>query len=936
MLKINDTTHNSKNRDMIQPEPILATKLLVPYPRTDLVPRPHLIERLDQGMNCTLTVISASAGFGKTTLLSEWCAILQERNTRLAWLSLDADDNDPTRFLVYLIRSLGTLEDDVAEGALSLLVSPSPPTIETVITALINRLAEMDDDFVFILDDYHTVTSNPIHRAMAFLLDHVPRQMHLVIAGRTEPPLPLARLRGNGQLIEFGAADLRFSRKEAAVFLRQIVSPDLTDQEIDVLASKVEGWVAGLQMAALTMRGQKDASHYIENFAGDDRNIQDYFLEEVLLKQTEEVQTFLLETSILDRVTGSLCNAVTGRNDGQIMLDKLERANLFIGHLDTTRKWYRYHRLFLDHLRQRLWHIDAEKIQGLHLRASKWYAENNLLDEALGHAMASKDYKWLIELLSMAGWPMLMHGEVNILLACLEALPEETVRSQPRLSLLHAWALLRSIRFDDVERRLNDAEKGLDQEEMNEEEQQDSSLEVRNMLGAVAALRASLASNLGDVSRTIAFSQKALEYISDENSEFNEITSVLRGIVARNLGEAYAGKDDLNAAIRAHTEAIALSQPAGDLFETVIAESRLGTLYELKGHLHQAAKTYYQALETAEKQESEPIPISALAHLGLAEILREWNRLSEARDHIERAIETNWNWKQTILLPEAYANLARVMYAQGDIDEAFETLAQAKQVAQEQRFLRISGYISTVEARIWLGTGNLERTMGWARELGMSADDDLSHVPFHILRSRYITLARLHIARDELDIAAALLDRLLTAAEDAGRMGGLIEILVCQAMVLQTKSDIPQAVAKLKRALILAEPEGYIRTFSQEGVAMARLLGRVMKEQGARTPYTSYEVLSRYVGRLMSALEPDIETSSEKTGAAQPLLEPLSDRELEVLQLLANGLSNREIADKLYVAVNTIKTHIRNIYGKLYVRSRTQAVARANDLNLLE
>jgi len=930
-------THTRDKEDLGTSEPILATKLLVPRPRPDLVSRPRLLARLDEGLDCRLTVVSASAGFGKTMLLGEWCASLRDRNTPVVWLSLDEDDNDPTRLWVYLIRTLGALKEGLAEDVLSLLVSPSRPPLETVITTLINALSSIEEDFVLILDDYHVIVSESIHDSLAFLIEHEPPQMHLVVAGRTDPPLPLARLRGSGQLAELGVADLRFTLPESAEFLQRTMNFTPSGEDVAVLHGRTEGWVAGLQMAVLSMRGPEEAgAAYIASFAGDDRNVKDYLLEEVLLKQPGAIQDFLLKTSVLDRVSGPLCDALTGRADGQETLETLERANLFIASLDTKRQWYRYHRLFLDLLRQRLAQTAPDEIPVLHLRAAHWYADHDLLDEALGHGMASGDFQQLVQLLDRAGWPMLMHGEVNLLLECLEALPEEMVRSRPRLSLYHAWALLRATQFDEVEQRLNDAEKGLGTEQGKPEEGAgESPLQVRSMLGAVAALRASLANSLGDTSRTVAFSRKALEHLSGDDPITREATQVLRGIVSRNLGDAYAGKEDLDAAVRAQIEAIALSQSAGDLFEAVLAASRLGTLYELKGQLRQAARTYREALRIAAGADGQPLSVSALVHMGLGDVLREWNDLGEAESHARQAISIFQASGQPIFLPQALALRARVQHARGDTGEALKTLNEARQTAFEQKYVRAEGFVMASQARIWIEVGHLEAADQWAAEAGLSAKDDLSRFPFRTLRNRYITLARLLAARDRSEESLGLLDRLRAAAEATGRMGGLIEVLVCQAMVQQKLGRLGEAVASLKRALGLGEPEGFVRTFADEGSPMARLLARVMKEQGARTPYTSYAVLADYVGRLMAALEPELYAAPDKPGAPQPLIDPLSDRELEVLKLLASGMSNREIGERLFVAVNTVKTHVRNIYGKLYVRNRTQATARAQELNLL-
>jgi len=676
------------------------------------------------------------------------------------------------------------------------------------------------------------------------------------------------------------------------------------------------------------MQGLKDISGYIKTFAGDDRGIMDYIIEEILLKQPEEVQGFLIKTSILHRLTALLCNAITGRTDGQEMLEELERTNLFITSLDNKRHWYRYHRLFVDTLHHRLERLKPELIPELHHRASVWYESNNLPDEALGHALAGGDYERLIHLLEQTGWPMLMQGEVSLLLECLDALPNEMIRSRPRLSIFYAWALLRGIRFEDVESRLDDAEQRLSLNDTENKAPESAKPQVRDMLGTVAALRASLAANTGDVPRSIELSRQALEYLSEDNL-------VLRGVVARNLGDAYQGEDDLAAAIEAQTEAIAISQAAGDTFEAVFATSRLGRLHEIQGHLHQAAKAYRQALQIAGKHDGPPTPIAALAHMGLGEVLREWNDLNDALHHQTRAIELYEKWGRPILLPDSYAYLARVKYAQGDIRGSLIALEEAKRIAQENHFTQTISRISGIQARLWVRMGNLDAATTWMHESGMSLDDDFNHVPFRTLQLTYLSLARLLLARNETDKALDLLERLLQAAETSGRTGGLIEVLVCKSLASQKLNEKAQAVSTLQRALSLGEPEGFIRSFVTEGPPMAILLTATLNEQCELPGESLYKVSADYINKLILALEIVGQRLPPKIDFDYPLVEPLSEREFEVLKLLAAGLSNREIAQRLYVAVNTIKTHIRNIYGKLDVRSRTQAIAQAKKLNLL-
>ncbi|MBW2623221.1 MAG: hypothetical protein JRD68_09975, partial [Deltaproteobacteria bacterium] len=845
------------------------------------------------------------------------------------WFSLDEDDNNPTRLWVYLINSLSALESGVGENALSMLLSSEAASLESVITSLINDLAAVEGKFTLVLDDYHVITLETIHQSIDFFVEHLPPQMHLVIAGRTEPSLPLALLRSRGEIMEFGAGDLRFSEEEAGHFLNELMGLNLSADDVAALENRTEGWIAGLQLAALSMQGQQNPSAYIESFAGDDRNIMDYLIEEVLEKQPSDIQSFLMETSILDRVTGSLCDAVTGRNNGQEMLEMLEQVNLFITSLDNKRKWFRYHRLFLDLLRHRLEQYEPEKITGLHHRAALWYESHNLYDEALGHGLASGDHEQLGRLLESSGEPVIMHGEVNLLLECLEALPDEMIRARPRLSLYYAWASLRGAhtRLADVEMRLIDAEMGLDGAEQAVAETDEP--HVREILGQVAALRGALALRFDDEeSYTLELSKQALEYLPEDSL-------ALRGVVARSLGDIYERKDDLAAAIQAQSEALSMSKSAGDIFESVFAASRLGRLYEAQGQLHLAAGIYREALQRVGLHEGPEIPVAGLAYMGLGEILREWNDLESASAHLSDAIELYQKWGEPTMLPEGFAFLSRVKHAQGDNDSALELIETAKRLAQDYNITSMIPRISGIQARLWVRVGKLEEATRWLHESGKSVDDDFSNLTFRVLQYEYVSLARVLTAVGELDKAIYLFGRLLEAAEPSGRIGGIIEILVLRAIALQNQGKMDQALEDFRRALYLGNPEGFIRSFVAEGPPLPLLLATILEDSVKKRQKEQYPISIEYLRTLLTAFE--VSSKERKNGkiSGQPLAEPLSERELEVLSLLESGLSNREIGEALYVAVNTVKTHIRNIYGKLSVRSRTQAVARAKSLGLL-
>jgi len=922
-------------------EPLLMTKLLIPPARTDLVRRTRLFERLNDGIKRKLTIVSAPAGFGKTTLLSAWTDTRPNGKSHTAWLSLDEEDNDPVRFWVYFIKALGTLQTQVkiGENALPLLTSPAPPQTESVLTSLINELAAIPEDFIVILDDYHIIRALPIHQSLSFMLDYLPPNMHLILSGRGEPPLPLARLRAADQLIELGSADLRFTLTESETFLNQIMGFSIPSEDVAVLEARTDGWIAGLQMAAFSMQTQENVSSFIDSFAGDDRNIQDYLTEEVLARQPRNIQTFLMKTSILDRVTGPLCDAVIGDENrpaghtgrearGQETLEALERSKLFLISLDNKRQWYRYHPLFRDVLRRLLDQEDPSHIQELHRRASRWYEVNGLPDEALGHALAAQDFNSLLRLLERTGWPMLLHGEVNLLLQCMEALPAEMIRARPRLSLFHAFALLRSEQFEGVEPLLRDAEQGFGL--MNGERKDKavaSEVEERELRGAMAAIRAKLSLDLGDVPRTIELSRQALEYLSERNL-------FLRGIVAMNLGDAYTGRDDLEAAIKAHSEASAISRAAGDTFETVLAVSKLGRLYATQGHLNLAVNSYREALEIAQPDKGPPTPAAALANMGLGEVLLEWNELDTAAGHLSKAIDLFETWGHNKLLVDSYIILSRIQYAQKKAGESLRTIKAAERLARRHNYTLASLSIAGIQARNWAITGNIQAAMAWIQSSNLKPDDDFSSHYSRLVRSQYATLARVLIAQGEIGQAMELLERLEKIAQQTGRMGNLIEVLVYTALAFKAQGDINEAVLALIEGLKLGESEGFIRTFLAEGPLVAELLNTVIQRRQKKSPDPSQDLSKDYLNKLASAFELETTPTTSQRKLKQPLAEPLSEREIEVLQLLIAGRSNKDIGEELFVAVNTVKTHIRNIYAKLGVQSRTQAVAKVKELNL--
>jgi len=884
-----------------QTNPLLRTKLYIPPARLDLVPRPRLTERLNEGMTRKLTLISAPAGFGKTTLLSEWVG---GSEWPVAWVSLDEGDNDPARFLAYFIAALDTLQAGVGENALALLHSPQPPPIESVLTSLINAITTIPDDFVFVLDDHHVIEAQPIHHALAFLLDHLPPRMHLVIAGRADPRLLLARLRGRGQLSELREADLRFTPDETATFLNQVMGLNLSDEDVAALEARTEGWIAGLQMAALSMQGRKDAPGFIAAFTGSHRYVLDYLIEEVFQQQPADVQDFLLKTSILNRFTAPLCDAVTERDNSREVLLALEQANLFIVPLDESRQWYRYHRLFGELLRQQLRTVEMQDlVPVLHKRASRWYETNGFLADAVHHALAAHDWERATTLILDVGESMLKRGEVVTLLGWFQALPEDVVRARPQLCLNYSWALILTGQLDAAESYLGQAEAAACGEPCRTTQDETA------LLGDIVAAQAYIARIRGDDCRTIELSQRALSLLPQTDPD-------ARSIVALNLGIAHWSSGHLTEAEQALTEAEHAAQQSGNHYARLTALGFLGVVQAAQGRLHQAAELLQQAIRAGGQS-----PATALAHNELSALLYEWNDLEAAADHLQRGIELGQRSGNVEVQIGGYRTLARLKQAQGDASTALDTLQKAHQLARDSDvppLMRARN--AACHFQIALAQDDVATGIRWAEQV----TDDADASPFYPLLG--LAPAHLLLAQDQREAASEHLAACYEKAIRAGWQFGVVEVRVLQALAAPTPTA---ALAFLADALALAQPEGYIRTFVDKGEPMAALL-REAASQG---------IAPDYVAKLLAAFETEAQERRRPRKAtappAQPLIEPLSERELEVLQLLVAGRTYHEIAQTLFVSVNTVKTHLKNIYGKLGVHNRREAATKAKELHLL-
>jgi LuxR family maltose regulon positive regulatory protein len=909
--------------------------------------RPRLIEQLNEGLHRKLTLISAPAGFGKTTLVTEWLDMLRsdakneiQAENKVAWLSLDEGDNDLARFLTYFIAALSQIEGiDAAfgKGALSMLQSPQSPPTEAILTSLINEFAEITDKFIFVLDDYHLIEAQPINDALAFTLEHLPPQMHLVFVTREDPHLPLARLRSQDQLTELRARDLRFTSSETAEFLNQVMGLDLSEENIAELENRTEGWIAGLQLAAISLQGKEDTTKLIKSFSGSHRLVLDYLIEEVLDQQPESVQIFLLQTAILERLNGFLCDAITGQDNGQQTLEKLERSNLFIVPLDEERRWYRYHHLFAELLRQRLHQTAAlstgDEVRGaaeLHKRASVWYEDNGLESEAFHHAVAAEDFERAANLAELA-WPAMDRSfQLATWLSWVKALPDELICARPVLCVGYAWALLNAGEFEAAEARLLDAERWLEPTTDRSERREEPSIKMvvvddeqfLSLPISIASARAYLAQALGDVPGTVKYARRALDLIP-EGDYF------ARGRAAVLLGLAQWASGDLDAAHRSFADAMASFQMVGNILFAISFTFILADIRIAQGRLHEAINTYEQSLHLAGEKGDPALQGTEALYTGLSELHCEQGDMETARQHLLRSGELG-ELGEEYLYRWCLAQ-ARLKIAQGDLDGALDQLDEA-----ERHYLRgpIPDVrpVSALKTRVWVRQGRLTEALSWACERSLTVEDDLSY----LREFEHITLVRVLIAQymyDRVDSSInevmGLLGRLLEATEEGGRTGSIIEILVLQALAHDTQGDISSALVSLERALTLAEPEGYVRIFVEEGPPMAQLLNEAL----------NCGITTDYVRQLLGAF-PDAELeqvdSVKRQAPGSELVDHLSEREIDVLQLIAAGHKYQEIAERLVISLNTVRHHTKNIYSKLEVNNRTQAIKKANDLNLLQ
>jgi LuxR family maltose regulon positive regulatory protein len=908
---------------------LLATKLYIPAPRPDRVPRPRLTARLEAGAAGPLTLISAPAGFGKSTLLSEW---IHTGGRPVAWVSLDEGDNDPIRFLGYLVTALQKLRPGLGEDALTAIrhtQHPTPRTLDPILTGLLNEIHAVDGDLVVVLDDVHVLDGPEIHRILQLLLDRLPPCLHLVLATRVDPPLHLSRLRARGQLTELRARDLRFTSQEAADFLNQAMRLSLSTADVEALEERTEGWAVGLQMAALSLQGRRDVEGFIAQFTGSHRFVLDYLTDEVLSRQPEPVRDFLLRTSILTRLSAPLCDALlgaigeqNGRSDAQAILETLDAANLFLIPLDDTRTWYRYHHLFGTLLRHQLERqgIPAE-VNALHERAGDWYAAHGYPEDALEHALAAGALDRATDLISEHAMPRLMAADAGTVIRWIRALPPEWLDRRPELRLTYAWALVAQLELKEAESQVRTAERAL--------------ADAPDALGTELAahlltLRGLLTRSAGRTREAIGLYRRAFDLL-EEDAHF------LRGLLSLELGTAYLTTDEPAAAERAFEEARTASEQAGNAFGVLGAEWHLAEIQIARGRLHEALALARRSQRWAEERGGRNAPGAAMAHGVLAEIQREWNDLPAAVELAGRAWELGKRGEIANGLLVGSLYMARVLQSLEDFPGALAALGRAEEIMQRTGQPGWIAIIDLLRCGIQLTQGWVDKdlaateaAMRWARDFGLldgwreGFEEKLPGL--HRLEFPYLIVARILVLQRETGTALELLAGARERAERTGRMRSVIEILTLEALVRDSRGEREPALACLRRALALAEPEGFVRIFVDEGPELAGLVRQAAP--GAVSP--------EYARRLAEAFgEEAPPPPPPPRPVSQPLREPLSDREIEVLQLIATGLSNADAGRKLFIASSTVKKHLENIYAKLGTRNRTQAIARAREAGLL-
>ncbi|MFC2165951.1 LuxR C-terminal-related transcriptional regulator [Acidobacteriota bacterium] len=905
--------------------PFLTTKIYVPQLRPALVPRPRLIKRLSEGMEHKFVLVSAPAGFGKTTLLSDWA---RQDKFPVAWFSIDSSDNNPVLFYSYVIAALQTVDKNIGKAALGMLQSPHPPPLESALITALNSIPPCLHHFALVLDDYHLVDNVKIHNALAFLIDHLPTQMHLILATRADPPFHLARLRARNQLSEIRAIDLCFTAEEIEDLFSVRLGLELSKNDIEMLVSRTEGWISGLQLAAHSLRERSDKSAFIKEFKGDNRHIVDYLGEEVLNHQPEAIQNFLMQTSILNRMSAPLCEAITKQSDCQNMLDELDKADLFIFPLDSERHWFRYHHLFADLLQQRLGQFQGDMVRELHRRACEWYLRNEYREEAMEHALAAENFEQVSDLLEGLAESVWDRDQQVSMLRWFAAIPDEMLSSRLNLLIYYARSLNMAGREEEAEAKLQAAEHIL--ESMKEESTKVLTLNSNHpgrlnkseLLGRIATIRAFISAYKGDLEGIKQHARTAI-------ISLNERDVLWRSVAATTLGFAHgwSGDGDMMSARFAFSEAIAVSELGGNTFFYLFSRSCLAHIDAHQGRLKQAEESYRQLLEYADDNDLclTSLTASIISSLGL--ILCEKNEVEEGTQLVQEGLKQILQGHDYVTLVACKLNMARILFNKSELDQALVQIEDIEKTVSESEVPPwIMHETSALKAWLWLRRGQRDDVSRWVAERDLEYDTVLTYRR----EAEHVVLVRFLLTQGKYNEAGQWLDRLLTDAEAGMRVWSVIQMRLLKAQILYAQNMLPAALDELGMALYLGEPGKFVRAFVIESDPVQEMLERFLEKEKSAIDEKHCGYSRSYVKKLLSAFKAEA-VPKRTTG----LDEPLSERELDVLRLIAAGLSNKEIAQKLFVSLNTIRTHTKNINAKLDVHSRTQAVARAKELGLL-
>ncbi len=897
--------------------PLLTTKFHIPPPRVDLVPRPHLLERLNDGLNDKLILISAPAGFGKTTITANWIGgeLPDDYGGRVAWFGLDENDNDLARFFAYFIAALQNVEPGIGDELLAVLSDSQNLQVDILLTSLVNEITSVGKKFILVFEDYHLISSIDIHNAVQFIIEHQPPDLLLVITSRDEPFLPLSRLRARGQMVDVRAGDLRFSREEAAQYLNQIMGLELSDEDIHGLLIRTEGWITGLRLAALSMREQADRKRFISEFTGDDRYVIDYLVDEVFVHLSEEARRFLLHTSILDRMTGPLCDTVSDQVDGQAILQQLEQENVFIVPLDNRRRWYRYHHLFRDVLQQRLTEIASpEAIRTLYRRASQWHEANNDLIDAVEYALKADDYDNAVRLICDGSAELFLQSQLKTLLKWYEQIPRDLIDSHPRLCMIFTWAWITTGQGEAAEQCLQAVERTLD---VDFDDLQALDAATRGTAAEVAVVKAQLAIGQGDIAEAYRLTGLALPHLEDDDGpylhnppvESRMVAIFIRAIVQKASGELDAAKESF-------IEAGVLGRKRQHVHVTALAYGHLASVQIAQGQLRQALITCQQGLGLVQEMAGANSPLSGFLRAEYGCLRYEKNDLEAAEKHLQEAVRVAKPWAFLDAFVPGLIGLAQLYAAQGNWQAAFAMLDELETVGRNNSQF-VLPVVESHRALLWVRRGEADKAQRWAESCipGIEQEKPYSR------EEEFIILAEVLIAQGMIQPALQLLDRLIDNTRSGGRWGRVLKLLVLRAAAFYAWGEHERSMSDIQQALSLAAPEGFVRTFIDQGEPVVALLREAASSSGQHRDYAS---------GLLAAIEPTVNTS-----AVDLLDEPLSERELEVLCLLKTELSGPEIAGELVIAVSTLRTHTQQIYRKLGVASRRAAIREAERLHLL-